>query len=475
MTKLPLMIFSLLLSIAPLSVLLPTPAKAGGPDKDIYISEVFISGENSYIELLANSASVDISQYYLFTTNTSKGSESANLNLSSEDITIETSDDGHYLVQNQPEKQSVYDVLTKSRVDRTIWLCSSGTTKKDCSDGNFVDSFDYAKTIIDDSSYSWSRDFDDPDLITAMSQKTPNRSNNFDIDEIDEPIDDADNPCAVLKLNEMSFVSGNMFVEVINDSSIDVDITGCSVHRGTVVVELSGLVAGGAIKSFPIDEKSVLIKEPNSTVKAVYIYDKSGKKLDDSVAPYEKVKTGASWAWFDEDGLMGWMQTFHPTPNEANDFQQFQTCEDGKIINVNTGNCVKAPSEPADCAAGQYRNPETGRCKKVDSADSLTPCKEGYLRNPETNRCRKIAIEDTLKACQEGYERNPETNRCRKVVSSEAPAFAVENTESTPETDLMLGLAGGGIALTAGMIGASYRQDLLRGIHGVAEKFRKRP
>lgn len=76
------------------------------------------------------------------------------------------------------------------------------------------------------------------------------------------------------------------------------------------------------------------------------------------------------------------------------------------------------------CKSNQYRNPETGRCKKKESRK---PCKEGEYRHPETGRCRKIRRPTSsrppreksprtgLKPCKEGYARNMETRRCRKI------------------------------------------------------------
>lgn len=45
----------------------------------------------------------------------------------------------------------------------------------------------------------------------------------------------------------------------------------------------------------------------------------------------------------------------------------------------------------------------------------LNPCREGYFRNPETGRCKKITIVNKEKPCPKGQEKNPETKRCRKV------------------------------------------------------------
>ena len=82
--------------------------------------------------------------------------------------------------------------------------------------------------------------------------------------------------------------------------------------------------------------------------------------------------------------------TYAPTPGAPNNYQEFKTCEEGKVINTATGNCVKATSVTEKvCKEGYYLNILTGRCKKVESTTEKT-CKEGYYLNPETNRCRKI-------------------------------------------------------------------------------------
>jgi hypothetical protein len=284
-------------------------------------------------------------------------------------------------------------------------------------------------------------------------------------DEGTEPGVDPDDKlqCAPIKLNELSFASGQMFVEIINESPELVDVSSCSVRRGTVIVNLSGLVGPGEIKTYAVT--NVLINEPNADVN-VYVYDGS-TRITDSLVQYKKVKAGASWAWFDEEDRSGWMQTFAPTPGEENIYQQFQTCETGKMINPQTGNCIKMPAPLAECLTGQYRNPETGRCKKLPVETALAPCPTGSFRNPETNRCKKLASESVLSACQIGYERNPETNRCRKAVDSSAPTFAVQNVPTSREANIMIIVAAAGIGLTLAMIVWSFRQEISRGLKKV--------
>ena len=82
------------------------------------------------------------------------------------------------------------------------------------------------------------------------------------------------------------------------------------------------------------------------------------------------------------------------------------------------------------CRPDQYRNPETGRCKKISTRNTAPsrvgnpkPCKPGQFRNPVTNRCKKIAqpisrptsrpASRNLKPCKPHQFRNPVTNRCK--------------------------------------------------------------
>ena len=112
---------------------------------------------------------------------------------------------------------------------------------------------------------------------------------------------------------------------------------------------------------------------------------------------------------------------------------------------------IKSPTHQTkpqkDCPPGQYRNPVSGRCKKVvpEKAIKKTPvksiaakddkpkkeCPRGQYRNPDTGRCKKIAIvvpKNTTpklsvakdakpkKECPQGQYRNPDTGRCKKIV-----------------------------------------------------------
>ena len=107
---------------------------------------------------------------------------------------------------------------------------------------------------------------------------------------------------------------------------------------------------------------------------------------------------------YDGDGKEIWKTTYAPTPGEPNNYQEYKTCESGKVINKETGNCVKVTSvSERICKEGQYLNLLTGRCKKIETSKAKT-CKEGYYYNPNTNRCRKIKENNGA-----NYDLKPET------------------------------------------------------------------
>jgi hypothetical protein len=158
-----------------------------------------------------------------------------------------------------------------------------------------------------------------------------------------------------------------------------------------------------------------------------------------------------------------WRQTYVLTPQAANIWVAYPACPAGQERNLETGRCRKIvePEILAPCPAGQYRNPETNRCKKYDSGSTLTPCKDGYERNPLTNRCRKIVVEeDGLKPCAEGWERNPETNRCRKKVSTEPASFAVQPGNPTGGGTMFMLASIGVLTVTTAIIIFQFRMEI---------------
>jgi hypothetical protein len=276
--------------------------------------------------------------------------------------------------------------------------------------------------------------------------------------------------CAYISLNEISFSEPEKFIEIINTFDQTIDLTDCALRRGSVNMILEGELAPGEIKSFDVTNSS--LTQSNNSVN-IYIYDLILKQNISALTVAYKAKAGASYAWLSVDGVEGWYSTFAMTPGAANIYQQFQTCEVGKHINVATGNCVKDADPPAECAEGQYRNPATGRCKKLDSDKALAECAEGQFRNPLTNRCKKIASDDELSPCAEGWERNPETNRCRKTPIGSEAAYAVGPMSGSPQDRAWLWIGGVGAGLLALMIAWQFRPEIGRLFGKIVSKVKK--
>lgn len=181
------------------------------------------------------------------------------------------------------------------------------------------------------------------------------------------------------------------FVELYNNNSFGVVLDGCSIKYKNKIYPLSGFVdAEGYFVRLASDFR--LTKNPTS-LGVLELVDADGSVIDKLTYPNGQRK-GASYAFvgYDADGGEIWKVTYTPTPGEANNYQEFKTCEVGKVINEATGNCVKVTSVAEKiCGEGQYLNILTGRCKKIpDTSENIKVCKDGYYLNEETGRCRKI-------------------------------------------------------------------------------------
>ena len=178
--------------------------------------------------------------------------------------------------------------------------------------------------------------------------------------------------------------SSEQFIELHNPTAADILLDYCRLNYKKRYFALDGTLPPGQYLAFQ-DDDLLLTKNPTKDI-VISILD-ADDNLVTSASYGKKQKRGVSYAWFND----GWRQSYAITPGAVNIFQEFQSCEEGKIINPATGNCIKAPVVSiSECKEGYYRNPATGRCKKNPTMTELTPCKDGYERNPETNRCRKI-------------------------------------------------------------------------------------
>ena len=213
------------------------------------------------------------------------------------------------------------------------------------------------------------------------------------------------------------------FIELYNDGVKPIVMDGCMVRYKGKVYPLEGVVGAGEYAVRWVTDFR-LTKNPTGS-NVLEVVDADGETVD-TVEYFNGQNKGAAWAlvgYEAEEEI--WRMTYAVTPGEVNVYQEYRTCEEGKIINEATGKCVKATgllaedddgygAETKTCAEGQYLNPLTGRCKKIEDEAQEKTCSDGYYLNEETGRCRKI-VEEVIKTCKEGYYLNEETGRCRKI------------------------------------------------------------
>lgn len=179
------------------------------------------------------------------------------------------------------------------------------------------------------------------------------------------------------------------FIELYNTGSEQVLLDGCKIRYKNKNYLLKGIVKPeGYYVYYP--EGFSLTKNPTNS-NTLELIDTDETTVDKLVYPNGQRK-GTAYALIGYDGKGDeiWKTTYAPTPGAPNNYQEFRTCEKGKVLNEATGNCVKvADLKVKVCKDGYYLNILTGRCNKVKETKDKT-CKEGYYFNPETGRCRKI-------------------------------------------------------------------------------------
>ena len=219
-------------------------------------------------------------------------------------------------------------------------------------------------------------------------------ANSYYIDEvISEEEKKESSQCRQMGLSEVysyyESTKDEQFIELYNNGSEQVLLDGCRIRYKNKEYGLSGIVKPEEYYVY-YPTGFNLTKNPVNSNKLELI-DVDGQVVDEMNYPNGQ-RRGASYAMigYDEWGREIWRATYGVTPGGGNSYQEFKTCEAGKVINETTGNCVKITTITEKvCKDGYYLNPLTGRCKKNETAEVKT-CKEGYYLNPETGRCRKI-------------------------------------------------------------------------------------
>lgn len=281
---------------------------------------------------------------------------------------------------------------------------------------------------------------------------------------------------------------GHEYIEFYNPNNEPIDLSLYAFYVGDDATKIYTLPAGQlAAQSYVVLYNDAAHFTLNNTSSWVSVVTIDGDLVDKSDA-YENPKDDEAWALIDGT----WQYTNQATPGQKNqpmsesaentsavvESASLKACAADQYRNPETNRCKKivaSQSTLAACKAGQYRNVETGRCRSTTSSSSLAPCKAGQYRSTETNRCRSLASATSAQTpCKEGWERNAETNRCRKVKDELGQsAFAVkpESTPDTPETFTGWWALGGVGALALGRIGWEWRNELLGGIGKIGQFF----
>ena len=331
--------------------------------------------------------------------------------------------------------------------------------------GAEIDSTTYPESMPHGT--SWAR-FEDTDW-RQTAEPTPGKPN-FDPRDIETE-------CHTLQLSEvMPNPPGPRsqypreeyaFIELYNPSDEDVALTGCSLHAESDSGQSGGEhrfddveIPAGEYRAFMEEDTEVSLPvNPSGTVR---LLDNDGATLESTTYP-ENMPEDAAWAFIDAE----WQVTYSPTPNASNQALDARPCPEGQERNPDTGRCrnvESASSELVPCEEHQYRHPETNRCRNIDQGDELVPCEPHQERNPETNRCRNVeSASSELVPCEEHQYRHPETNRCRnKVIDNEDAMDEVEDVVVTstgiPPSYWMLGV----VSLLAGLYAVwEWRVELL--------------
>lgn len=291
------------------------------------------------------------------------------------------------------------------------------------------------------------------------------------------------------------------FIKIFNTSTQVTDVSPYRLRLGYAnqpsgianTIDLNGGIEPGGYKTIQVRDDGDPLKISASTGNVWLEDDLALKTYTESAVSYHDLgivaHQGQSWALDSDSGEWKWAI---PTMDGSNNFAvpapiattslatspvsattpgaSLSPCKPGQYRSPETNRCRAVASESTvmtPCSDGQVRNLETNRCRTIATAAStLTPCAANQERNPATNRCRSLAAADTstteLKPCSANQERNPETNRCRTVAATAMPeaAFKAEPVPDSSATFTGWWTLGGITVLGAGYGAWEWRREM---------------
>ena len=312
---------------------------------------------------------------------------------------------------------------------------------------------------------------------------------------------------------------GKEFIELHNSTEDFVELNSCLLKTSAAAWNSYTFISNTPLapdEYLALTDAETTLVLPNSSGATVTLVSVKGVELSKVTYPAD-LDDDQAWAY----DMVSFSATYTPTKDQPNlitplrpcgeGYERYETtlrcrrilttpaptyivCSDGYVLNSAVNRCTKtAVSEPAACASGQERNPQTGRCRNVTAdvdlascpagqernldtsrcrttfvvASALVPCAVNQYRNPDTNRCRLIEpAAAEVKPCPAGQERNVETNRCRKVLSASSTADTPQDSVKDVQAGATNRVYSVGLALlVAGVIGYAiyeWRSEVIK-------------
>ena len=177
------------------------------------------------------------------------------------------------------------------------------------------------------------------------------------------------------------------FIELKNVGQKETILDGCEIKYKGRFYPLTGTVLPGGLFVRELTDFA-LTKNPIRS-NLIEIIDVDGS-IADSLTYYAGQKKAASLASFqNEAGEIEFQSTYNITPGAENIYQKYHSCEEGKVINETTGNCVKQKTTTTKtCEEGYYLNEETGRCRKItqNTGADYPPDTTNFVFNVEAEK-----------------------------------------------------------------------------------------